>query len=109
MARHTIGDSLLGKLLICRSACGPPVPPLQPRLAAPIRTPSELRPQDAGMFKKLDEKTFVAGQIAPADLAEARTTGIPLVINNRPDGEAPGHTGGREIQRSAERRVGKES
>ena len=53
------------------------------------------------MFKKLDEKTFVAGQIAPADLAEARTTGITLVINNRPDGEAPGQPGGSEIEAAA--------
>src|SRR3546814_9787377 len=35
MARHTIGDSLLGKLLICRSACGP----ARPAIATPARGP----------------------------------------------------------------------
>src|SRR3546814_5818588 len=37
MARHTIGDSLLGKLLICRSACGP----ARPAIATPARGPDK--------------------------------------------------------------------
>src|SRR3546814_16624118 len=53
------------------------------------------------MGKELDEKTCVAGQFAPADLAGARTTGMTLVINNRPDGEAPGQPGGSEIEAAA--------
>src|SRR3546814_17472480 len=36
MARHTIGDSLLGKLLICRSACGP----ARPAIATTARGPA---------------------------------------------------------------------
>ncbi len=42
------------------------------------------------MFVNLTEKISVAGQIAPEDLAEAAAQGFVAVVNNRPDGEAPG-------------------
>ncbi|MGB0083872.1 MAG: TIGR01244 family sulfur transferase [Rhodomicrobiaceae bacterium] len=37
---------------------------------------------------QLDEKTSVAGQIAPGDVADIAASGIALIVNNRPDGEA---------------------
>lgn len=53
------------------------------------------------MFKKLDENTFVAGQIGPADLEDAKALGIAFVINNRPDGEAPGQPAAADIEAAA--------
>lgn len=38
----------------------------------------------------LNDRVMVAGQIGPADLADAAALGIAAVINNRPDGEEPG-------------------
>ncbi len=42
------------------------------------------------MFVRLTDAVSVAGQIAPADLAAAAAAGFVAVVNNRPDGEAPG-------------------
>jgi len=39
---------------------------------------------------KIDETVSVAGQIAPADVAEIAKAGFAAIINNRPDGEEPG-------------------
>ena len=39
---------------------------------------------------KIDETVSVAGQIAPADVAEIAQLGYAAIINNRPDGEEPG-------------------
>src|SRR3546814_17190989 len=73
--------------------------------------------EEMTVFKALDEKTLVAGQIAPADLAAAKALGVTTVINNRPDGEAPDQPRGSAIAEEAqaarlgsseERRVGKE-
>lgn len=36
----------------------------------------------------LDEDVLVAAQIQPGDLADIAKTGVTLVVNNRPDGEA---------------------
>jgi uncharacterized protein (TIGR01244 family) len=52
-------------------------------------------------FAKLDESVYVAGQIAPADVAEAARLGIVSIINNRPDGEQPGQPAGAEIEAAA--------
>lgn len=46
------------------------------------------------MFIRIDDKISVAGQLSPADLAEAKAQGFALVINNRPDGEAPDQPAG---------------
>ncbi len=43
----------------------------------------------------------VAPQIEPADLAAAKARGFTLVINNRPDGEAPDQPTSAEIQAAA--------
>lgn len=53
------------------------------------------------MFKQLDAKTFVAGQIAAADLAEAKASGVTLIVNNRPDGEDAGQPTSAEIEAAA--------
>ena len=52
-------------------------------------------------MRKLDETMFVAGQIAPADMAVLAATGIRLIINNRPDGEEPGQPAAEEIGAAA--------
>lgn len=40
-------------------------------------------------FKTIDEGVFVSGQIIEEDLDVAKSRGVTLVINNRPDGEEP--------------------
>ena len=37
---------------------------------------------------RIDEKTYVTGQIAPGDIPDIASQGIKLIVNNRPDGEA---------------------
>ena len=53
------------------------------------------------MFRKLDETISVAGQITPADIAEAAAQGFTFVINNRPDDEQPGQPAAAEIEEAA--------
>lgn len=53
------------------------------------------------MFKHLDERIRVAGQIAPDDVARAAAEGVVMIINNRPDDEQPGQPGGAEIAAAA--------
>jgi uncharacterized protein (TIGR01244 family) len=50
---------------------------------------------------RLDPSTFVSGQIAPADVAEAAAAGVKTIINNRPDGEEPGQPTHAEIEAAA--------
>ena len=54
------------------------------------------------MFRKLDDTISVAGQIEPADIAEAARQGFTFIINNRPDGEAPGQPSGAEMKAAAD-------
>ncbi len=42
-----------------------------------------------------------APQLAPEDMAEAAARGFALVINNRPDGEAPGQPTAAEMETAA--------
>jgi uncharacterized protein (TIGR01244 family) len=42
------------------------------------------------MIRQLDDKTLVAGQLAPEDLPGLKEQGVTLVVNNRPDNEDPG-------------------
>jgi uncharacterized protein (TIGR01244 family) len=53
-------------------------------------------------FRRLDERTLVAGQITPADVGEAAAAGVKRIINNRPDGEEPGQPSSAEIGAAAE-------
>ncbi|GAA4009774.1 TIGR01244 family sulfur transferase [Sphingomonas swuensis] len=54
------------------------------------------------IFKPLDERTLVAGQIDVADLEEARRQGVTMVVNNRPDGEDEGQPTSDSLQAAAE-------
>ena len=52
-------------------------------------------------FRQLDDAITVAGQIQPADIAEAAAAGYRLVINNRPEGEEPGQPAAADIEAAA--------
>jgi uncharacterized protein (TIGR01244 family) len=53
------------------------------------------------MFRTLDEKVSVFGQIAPPEVAEARALGFTTIVNNRPDDEQAGQPTGAEIEAAA--------
>ncbi len=53
------------------------------------------------MFKRLDDKVMVAGQLQPEDVEDAAAEGITLIINNRPDDEEPGQPDGAAIATAA--------
>ncbi len=54
-------------------------------------------------FRKVTDDFWVAPQISVADVAAAAANGVKLIINNRPDGEAPGQPSGAEIAAAAEK------
>lgn len=41
------------------------------------------------MFRQLAEGVYASPQITLADVAEAQRLGVRLIVNNRPEGEAP--------------------
>lgn len=45
---------------------------------------------------------FVAPQLSSADISAAAALGVKLIINNRPEGEAPDQTAGAEMKAAAE-------
>ena len=53
------------------------------------------------MAHELDERTLVAGQIAPADVAGLKAQGVTMIVNNRPDGEDVGQPTSAEIEDAA--------
>ena len=53
-------------------------------------------------IRRLDDKTAVAPQLDPAELAEVRAAGFVTVINNRPDGEEAGQPEAAAIRAAAE-------
>jgi uncharacterized protein (TIGR01244 family) len=53
-------------------------------------------------MRRLEDGYFVAGQIAPGDMADLAAQGIRMIVNNRPDGEAPGQPSGEEIAAAAQ-------
>lgn len=53
------------------------------------------------MFRRLDDHVLVCGQLAPEDVAEAAAQGVTMIVNNRPDGEAPGQPPAAEIEAAA--------
>ncbi|MFM9851621.1 MAG: TIGR01244 family sulfur transferase [Sphingomonadaceae bacterium] len=53
------------------------------------------------MFKSLDDRVLVAAQIGEADVALAAEQGVTLIINNRPDDEAPDQVNGAQIEAAA--------
>ena len=52
-------------------------------------------------FRILSDRFLASPQIAPGELAEAAAQGVTLLVNNRPEGEAPDQTPGREIAEAA--------
>lgn len=53
------------------------------------------------MFIRLTDEISVAPQISPEDVAAAKAEGFAVIVNNRPDGEAPGQPAGAEIAAAA--------
>lgn len=53
-------------------------------------------------FRRLTPDFSAAPQLAPADLARAADQGFRIILNNRPDGEAPGQPPSAEIKAAAE-------
>ena len=52
-------------------------------------------------FRKVTESFWVAPQIDLAEVARAKAEGFTLIINNRPDGEAPDQPRASEIEAAA--------
>lgn len=52
-------------------------------------------------FRTVTDAFAVSPQISPADVAAAAAQGFTLIINNRPDGEAPGQPTGAQIEAAA--------
>ena len=52
-------------------------------------------------FRKVTDDFSVAPQIALEDVARAKAEGFVLLINNRPDGEAPGQPTSDEMEAAA--------
>ncbi len=52
-------------------------------------------------FVPISDGFWVSPQITAKDLESAKTMGVTLVINNRPDGEEFGQPSGREIEAAA--------
>ncbi|MCS6986936.1 MAG: TIGR01244 family sulfur transferase [Sphingomonadaceae bacterium] len=53
-------------------------------------------------FRFLTDRLAVSPQLSPADVAQAAATGFALIINNRPDGEAPDQPPGADIAAAAQ-------
>lgn len=53
------------------------------------------------MFRRIDDRMLVSGQILPEDVAEAAAQGVTMIVNNRPDGEQPGQPAGSAIEAAA--------
>ncbi len=53
------------------------------------------------MFIRITDNVSVAPQITPGDCALARAQGFVAIVNNRPDGEAPGQPHCAEIRAAA--------
>lgn len=52
-------------------------------------------------FRKLSNSVWASPQISVTDIEEASRLGIALIINNRPEGEAPDQTPGAAIEEAA--------
>jgi uncharacterized protein (TIGR01244 family) len=52
-------------------------------------------------FRKVTDRFFVSPQISVEDVARAKALGFTLIINNRPDGEAPGQPSAEQIGEAA--------
>jgi len=54
------------------------------------------------MFQPVDDQVLLSGQIFPANMAGIAAQGVTMIVNNRPDGEAPGQPSGAAIAAAAE-------
>jgi uncharacterized protein (TIGR01244 family) len=52
-------------------------------------------------MRKLDDSTWVSGQIRPEDVPELARRGIRTIINNRPDDEEPGQPASSDMEAAA--------
>lgn len=52
-------------------------------------------------MKRLDDRTWVAGQITPDEVPGLAAQGITMLVNNRPDGEEPGQPSSVAIEAAA--------
>lgn len=52
-------------------------------------------------FRKLSDTFYASPQITPQEISEAAAMGVALVVNNRPDGEAPDEPQGAAIEAAA--------
>ena len=52
-------------------------------------------------FRKLAEDFWVSPQLSTQDIQDAAAMGVKLIVNNRPDGEAPGQPTSAEIEAAA--------
>lgn len=62
---------------------------------------SPVAQKETSMFRTLDDRALVSPQITPAQIVEAKAQGVTLIVNNRPDGEAPDEPQGAEIEAAA--------
>lgn len=53
------------------------------------------------MFRQLSDSVLASPQIGIAEIAEAKSHGVALIINNRPEGESEDQTPGAEIEAAA--------
>ena len=53
------------------------------------------------MFRQVDERMLVSGQIQPKDVQAAADAGVTMIVNNRPDGEQPGQPAGAALEAAA--------
>jgi uncharacterized protein (TIGR01244 family) len=51
--------------------------------------------------QRLDDRTFVDGQISPADVEKLKALGVTMIVNNRPDGEDDGQPLAADIEQAA--------
>jgi uncharacterized protein (TIGR01244 family) len=63
--------------------------------------PWQKQDEEVSMFCDIDEQILVSPQIAATDVATAKALGVTLIVNNRPDGEAPDEPQGAEIAAAA--------
>jgi len=52
-------------------------------------------------MNRLDDRTWVGGQIEPSEVASLAAQGVTMIVNNRPDGEEPDQPAGAEIETAA--------
>jgi uncharacterized protein (TIGR01244 family) len=53
-------------------------------------------------FRRVDDAFWVSPQIGPEDVETACALGVRVIVNNRPDGEAPDQVPGEAIKAAAE-------